>query len=394
MAEAFSSPVVMFVDDEPQMLKAINRTVRREPYKALFAAGGLQALEMLAQAPVQVIVSDLNMPEMDGLTLLKTVQAEYPQTIRMILSGITDIDPVLEAIHVGQVYRYITKPYDTHELVLAVQQALALWWMQKEKRELQEKLAEHNRLLEKRVEERTAQLLALERHAELGRYAAQLVHNLNGPIQAVTGYLKMAKMTLSQGCDNPQTIARHLDLMEKAATNLTRIVAGILGHTKNKSQFDNEWTQLNLVIENELQFFQANETFKYEVETRRHLDPDLPSVWANPLHLQQIVDNLINNALDAMEACEPKVLTLSTYAQNGCAHLTVCDSGTGIDPAILPAIFSPEFTTKPPDKGTGLGLASVKAMVESYGGRIEVYPNPPRGAKFVVILPLDKRVRP
>ena len=394
MADTLSAPVVMFVDDEPQMLKAINRAVRCEPYKALFAGGGAEALAILAQNAVQVIVSDLNMPEMDGLTLLKTVQADYPQTIRMILSGVTDIDPVLEAIHEGQVYRYITKPYDDHELKLAVQQALDLWQVQKEKRDLQDKLAEHNRLLEKRVAERTAQLMAIERHAELGRYAAQLVHNLNGPIQVVTGYLKMARMTLGQGGGDLQALAKHLDLIEKAANNLTLIVAGILHHSKNPAQFDNEQVRLNQVIENELRFFQANETFKYKVETRRHLEPELPAVWANPLHLQQVVDNLINNALDAMQACQPKVLTLATETQNDFVQLTVCDTGTGIDPGILPSIFLPDFTTKPPDKGTGLGLASVKAMVESYGGGIEVYPNPPQGAKFVVKLPISKHSRP
>jgi YesN/AraC family two-component response regulator len=164
-----SKPTVMFVDDEPQVLNAIRRVVRNEPYDPRFAAGGIQALEILKQTQVQVIVSDLNMPEMDGLALLKSVQQDYPETIRIVLSGVTDIDPILEAIHVGKVYRYITKPYNERELMLTVRQAVDTWLVQKQKRDLQTQLAEQNHLLETRVKERTAQLLAIERQAELGR---------------------------------------------------------------------------------------------------------------------------------------------------------------------------------------------------------------------------------
>lgn len=382
----------MFVDDEPQILKAIKRVIRNEPYQSLFAQGGAQALEQLQQTRVQVIVSDLKMPEMDGLTLLKKVQQIYPHTIRMVLSAVTDIEPVLEAVHVGKIYRYLTKPYDERELVQTIRQALDLWQIRKDKRDLQAQLAEQNRWLEKRAKERTAQLLAIERQAELGRYAAQIVHNLKNPLQAVMGQISLAKLTLSGEDRSIAAVEEHLDHMEAAADNLTRIVSGILRHAKNPVQFDIEWTQLNEVIDNELQFFEANQIFKYEVDKQIHLDGDLPAVWANPLHLQQIVDNLINNALDAMAECQPKILTITTYADKKRVFLTVCDTGTGIDPKDLPFIFLPDFTTKPPDKGTGLGLASVKAMVESYGGHIEVQPNAPQGAKFIVILPVKKSV--
>lgn len=71
--------------------------------------------------------------------------------------------------------------------------------------------------------------------------------------------------------------------------------------------------------------------------------------------------------------------------------MSVCDTGTGIAPESLPFIFEPDFTTKPPEKGTGLGLASVKTMVESYAGRVETAPNFPQGTQFVVALPITKQ---
>ncbi len=109
------------------------------------------------------------------------------------------------------------------------------------------------------------------------------------------------------------------------------------------------------------------------------------------MHLQQIVDNLISNALDAMESSRAQILTIKTHADEKHAFITVADSGTGIDPKNLPFIYQPDFTTKTPEKGTGLGLASVKTMVESYGGSIKAEANIPQGAKFVVRLPLGAK---
>jgi signal transduction histidine kinase len=206
----------------------------------------------------------------------------------------------------------------------------------------------------------------------------------------VIGQISLTKLSLSRDDRSMEAVEKHLNRMEDAADNLTRIVSGILRHAKNSAQFDNEWTQLNQVIEHELQFFDANATFKYDVEKRIDLNGDLPPVWANPLHLQQIVGNLVHNALDAMADCRPKILTITSHAEKGYVLMTICDTGTGIDPKNLPFIFQPDFTTKPPDKGTGLGLASVKAMVEGYGGRVEVHPNIPQGTKFVIMLPLKE----
>jgi signal transduction histidine kinase len=382
------NPMVIFVDDEPLLLKSVNRIVRNEPYNKQFAATGWQALEIMRQTRVHVIVSDLKMPEMDGLTLLKKVRRDYPDTVRIILSGQTDINTALESVHAGNVYRYITKPYDERELVQTIRQALDTWQIQEEKRQLQARLAEQNKLLEKRVKERTEQLLAIERQAELGRCAAQIVHNLKNPLQAVIGHIAIVKASLESNTPNMAAIQKNLNFMDKAADNLTRIISGILQHVKNSDHYAHQWTQLNQVIENSLQFFEANDAYKYEVEKEFHLADDLRLIWLNPLHLQQILDNLIKNALDAMQDCRQKRLTITTHSGPNEVIMEVCDTGTGIEPENLPLIFEPDFTTKPPDKGTGLGLASVKTMVESYAGRVEAAPNPPQGTKFIVALPI------
>lgn len=131
---------VLFVDDEPLILKAIKRVLRKQPFKAHYADGGHQALALMERQPIQVIVSDLLMPEMDGLTLLKEVQKRYPETIRIVMSAVVDINPVLEAFHEGRIYRYIVKPYDERELLEIVDQAVNHWCKQQDDRDLSRKV--------------------------------------------------------------------------------------------------------------------------------------------------------------------------------------------------------------------------------------------------------------
>ncbi|MCD6533698.1 MAG: response regulator [Deltaproteobacteria bacterium] len=102
---------VLFVDDEQRVLKSLKRGLIGEPYRALFAISGMEALEILAVQPVQVIVSDMKMPEMNGLELLQEVGRKYPDVIRMVLSGYSHTSTVLAAVNEGRIFRYITKPW-------------------------------------------------------------------------------------------------------------------------------------------------------------------------------------------------------------------------------------------------------------------------------------------
>lgn len=106
---------VLFVDDEEKVLTSLRRGLLDEPYNTLFANSGKKALETLEQQEVHVIVTDMRMPEMGGLELLRIVKEDYPHIIRMVLSGYTQVSTVLTAINQGEVYKYITKPWKLEE---------------------------------------------------------------------------------------------------------------------------------------------------------------------------------------------------------------------------------------------------------------------------------------
>jgi CheY-like chemotaxis protein len=122
-AKKSKKPRMLVVDDEPDNLDLLYRTFRRD-YHVLRAESGIEALKVLsAEGEVAVIISDQRMPEMKGTEFLSKTVPEFPDTVRIILTGFTDVEDLVEAINAGQVYRYITKPWDPEELKVVVQKA-------------------------------------------------------------------------------------------------------------------------------------------------------------------------------------------------------------------------------------------------------------------------------
>lgn len=147
---------VLFVDDEENVLKAMLRIFRHENYKLLTANSAQAALEILKHEPsVQVIISDYRMPEMTGADLLRSIKSLYPQTIRIMLTGYTDVNAIMGAINEGAVYKFITKPWNDDDLRLTVSLALEQYDLIQENRALktqreaqEKKLGQMNRFFQ------------------------------------------------------------------------------------------------------------------------------------------------------------------------------------------------------------------------------------------------------
>jgi len=380
---------VLFVDDEREILSSLKRILRSEPYESFFAQSGEEALHLLERESVHIVVSDLGMPEMDGLELLKQVEQKYPDIIRLVLSAHATTNSILDAINSGNVYRYIIKPWDNMELKLTVRQAIDVFKIQEERRSLLRQLQEHNRLLEKRVEERTRQLLAIEKPAEIGKYAAQIVHNLNNPLQVIHSGLDLADMMMSVENPDLKELRECLHIAKANALDLKKIIAGILILAMDKALYRTEQIEINEIIKRELDFFRLNPVYKYKVEKHVDLSDNLPQISGNAIHIKQLIDNLVKNAIDAMEHSPGKHLTVQTRLEGETVVIRISDTGDGIAKEDLGKIFSPDFTTKPIGKGTGLGLASVKTMVEAYSGDIQVESKNGEGTTFIVRIPVN-----
>lgn len=158
-------PTVLCVDDEPNILSALKRLFRPHGYRVLCADSGADALSMLEHEQVDLVISDMRMPEMDGAQFLECVRERWPDTMRLLLTGYSDIGSILAAINRGEIYRYITKPWDDNDIVLVVRHALERRTLELEKDRLEaltrsqnEQLKALNQSLEQKVEARTLEL--------------------------------------------------------------------------------------------------------------------------------------------------------------------------------------------------------------------------------------------
>ncbi|WP_271408334.1 HD domain-containing phosphohydrolase [Pseudomonas sp. Q1-7] len=165
MSEAQRRPTLLLVDDEEHILSALRRVLRGEPYELLTASGGSQALALLAANDIDLVVSDARMPGLDGPALLAEVQRRWPGTLRLLLTGATDLETSIRAINQGQIYRYLGKPWNDDELRVTLRQALAHQHAEREHQRLErltleqnQRLQELNASLEQRVRDRTAEL--------------------------------------------------------------------------------------------------------------------------------------------------------------------------------------------------------------------------------------------
>ncbi|WP_291994475.1 HD domain-containing phosphohydrolase [Candidatus Accumulibacter sp. ACC003] len=177
-----SPQTLLLVDDEPSILSALRRLFRPSGYRILTAESGAAGLELLGKEDVDLVISDMRMPEMDGAQFLEQVRAGWPRAIRILLTGYADIASTVNAINKGEIYRYISKPWDDNDILLIVREALERRQLQNENSRLlaltqtqNEELKSLNTGLEARVSERTAEL------------------------EQVVGFLNVANETLKQG---------------------------------------------------------------------------------------------------------------------------------------------------------------------------------------------------
>jgi response regulator RpfG family c-di-GMP phosphodiesterase len=208
---------LLFVDDEPNILSSLRRLFRSKGYRVLTAESAAAGLEILQSESVDVVVSDMRMPVMDGAKFLEKVREQWPDTIRMLLTGYSDIQSILQAINRGEIYRYITKPWDDNDIMLVIKHAFERKELEKEKLRLEvlarrqnEELKILNASLEMKVMERTEELVK-EREAVLA-VNEKLKVNFVTSIKVFSGLIEMRGGNLAGHSRRVADLARKLAL--------------------------------------------------------------------------------------------------------------------------------------------------------------------------------------
>jgi two-component system sensor kinase FixL len=242
---------------------------------------------------------------------------------------------------------------------------------------------------ERRIQNLQAELMHASRLSVMGQMASTMAHELNQPLTAVVNYLEAGRQLLPTGPGVPEPVG---EMMEKAIAQAHRagdVIRRLRGFV-SKGETDRRIHNLNQLVEETLALALLGARQR-GVRTSLELDDKLPPVLVDQVQIQQVVLNLVRNAIEAMEQVERRELAISTraIAQQGITEIVVADTGPGIAPELADRLFQPFVTTKA--TGMGLGLSICREIVEAHHGRLTAAPASPGGAVFRITLPIASR---
>ena len=379
---------ILVVDDEPNVVRSVQDLLRRE-YKVLGATSAAEAMNIVREHEVHIVMTDQRMPETTGVEFLSKLRGEHPEAIRLLFTGHADIKAVIEAINQGNVFRYLAKPWDPDELRSVIRQAADHYDLIVEKKRLMAELQANNAELESA----NAKLRAAD--ALRSAFIKVASHELRTPITIVLGLADLAGRSPP---DDPklrdwlQRIERGGQRLKKLVDQLTKMLSA--------NQFDRILVKQPADLAALLRET-ADEVLPFVEIRRQRLETDLADDLTNVPIDQEKVRDLVGHLLLNAIKFTPDGGTIRMSAErtsDDSVAIRVEDEGPGIDPAFLPHLFTPFFTGLDVSrhcsghfelgrKGLGLGLSIVRSFAEMHGGRVEHVAKQGRGATFVVTLP-------
>jgi len=246
----------------------------------------------------------------------------------------------------------------------------------------QEKIHQYSKHLEQLVEERTRQLIEMERLAAMGQVAGMVGHDIRNPLQALTGeiYLIRSEIDTITDTEVKANIIKSLDNIDEEISYINKIIADLQDYSRVLHP-DFKEVNLDALITEVFNAIRVPDEIRLLINLNQ-----VPKIKADPVFLRRAFTNLINNAIQAMP--QGGNLEVTGYQENQYVCITIADTGVGIDEALKAKVFTPLFTTKA--NGQGLGLAVVKRLVEAHGGSVYFESHLNKGTKFWVKLPLNR----
>lgn len=371
---------ILFVDDDEGNLVVCEAHFGQR-FEVITCGSGHEALQIVEEQEVGVVVADQRMPEFTGVDLCEEVRRRHPQIVRLLISAYSDLDAAIAAINRGHVRRYIKKPWQPDEVGSILQDALDFYEMGRKVEELSQRLAE------------------TERVYSLGLIAASIAHEIRNPIgwirdnvQNISSEVVELKNKLAP--EQCAGVARpHLqeicESLEDAQTGVDRILGIVQGIDMPSREVGSvkEPVNLDTVVQLALNLLSPERRrsvdFVYEAHTK-------PEVMGTQTKVSQIVLNLLVNAVQALSDLPDakRRVRVGLDGDEQWACLTVGDSGRGVPGSDREKIFSPFYTTKG-KSGTGLGLAICRQITAELNGSLRVRDDELLGgALFELKLPL------
>ena len=362
--------IILCVDDESDNVDALERLLRKK-YRVLKATSGAEGLDILKTETVSLIVSDQRMPKMTGVQFLAKSMKSHPEAIRILLTGYTDVESVIDAINSGEIYKYATKPWDPVDLSNTIDKAI-------EKFELTHELKEKNEQLETALKE----LRSLDEAKN--QFMILINHELKTPLTVMSSYLQLLDDTkLSEEQD--KYLARVQTATMRLQTLINDVLELVSAETKLVKIHSRKTSLKDLLAGIEEPFKAALDSKKQEIEY------SLPSLHtkADEKIIRAVFGRILDNAIKFGDTDSTIKISSEDTDENG-IELTVTNKGKSLAKETIAKILKP-FTLDEDimhhTKGAGLGLSICRALLRAHESELHI--ECPRG-EFRVSFTLPK----
>jgi two-component system, sensor histidine kinase and response regulator len=365
-----SRPKIIIVDDETAQMKALCNTLQDHGYETTGFVSALAALKVMEETTFGLLLTDLMMPEMDGIALLQAARQKDHNLVGIIMTGEGTITTAVEAMKSGAL-DYILKPFKLKAMLPVLERALAV-----------RRLRLENAELERCVRERTAELESANKELEAFSYSVS--HDLRAPLRHIDGFATLLADSAQSALSEE---GRHyLSLINKSSSQMSRLIDDLLDFSRlGRAEMRRTHVNLQELLEKVVEELQP-ETVGRNIVWKKG---PLPMVQADPSLLRQVLINLLFNAVKYSRPRDPAEIEIGCRSEAKETVIFVRDNGVGFDMRYAEKLFGvfQRLHSKEEFEGTGVGLANVRRIIARHGGRTWAEAKVDEGATFYFSLP-------
>lgn len=353
---------ILYIDDEINNLVGFKASFRFD-YRIFTANNIVEAYQHLEQHnDIRIVFCDQRMPDKTGVQFFEEMRELFPHPVRILLTGYTDIESVIESINRSNIFRYVKKPWVDADIIAAIEEANRYYMV-------------NSMISIKNLELQKA-------YDELDKFAYSVTHDIRRPLLSILGAIDVA-----QYIDNIAEMKEMLLMMEESVKNLDNYIQNIHDYYNLKrGELNIEEIDFNEIVTEQKDSFETlcnTNNIRFDVNVLQY-EP----FRSDKVAVNMILNNLLSNAIKFQQSSEhDKYVELSIQAQKGMAKISVKDNGTGISENHVSQIFNMFFRATSSEIGSGFGLYNVKNALTKLNGNIKVTTEQGKGSVFTVTIP-------